>query len=31
LIRRLGYSIRENHLQKGACRFCGEKIPGVWG
>ena len=31
LIRRLGYSIRENHLRKGACQFCGEKIPGVWG
>jgi pyruvate formate lyase activating enzyme len=31
LIRRVGYSIRENHLQKGACRYCGEKIPGVWG
>jgi pyruvate formate lyase activating enzyme len=30
LIRRLGYSIRENHLRKGACPFCGEKIPGVW-
>ena len=30
LIRRLGYSIRENNLRKGACQFCGEKIPGVW-
>ncbi|MDH7499720.1 MAG: radical SAM protein, partial [candidate division NC10 bacterium] len=31
LIRRIGYRIQENQLQKGACPFCGEKIPGVWG
>jgi len=30
LIRRLGYSIRENHLKKEPADFCGEKIPGVW-
>jgi len=31
LIRRIGYTIRENQLRKGTCRFCGERIPGVWG
>jgi len=31
LIRRLGYTVRENNVRKGTCRFCGERIPGVWG
>jgi pyruvate formate lyase activating enzyme len=30
LIRRMGYSILENHLDHGNCPKCGEKIPGVW-
>jgi len=30
LIRRNGYSILENNIQNGKCKFCGEKIPGVW-
>jgi pyruvate formate lyase activating enzyme len=30
IILRRGYTILENHLNKGNCKFCGEKIPGVW-
>jgi pyruvate formate lyase activating enzyme len=30
LILRKGFSILENNLNKGNCKFCGEKIPGVW-
>ena len=30
LIRRVGYSVLENNITKGKCRFCGEKIYGVW-
>jgi pyruvate formate lyase activating enzyme len=31
VIRRLGYQILENHLQKnGTCQFCQGKIPGIW-
>jgi pyruvate formate lyase activating enzyme len=30
LILRKGYSILENNISKGNCKFCGEKIPGVW-
>jgi pyruvate formate lyase activating enzyme len=31
LIGRYGYIITQMNLQKGNCKFCGEKIPGVWG
>lgn len=31
VIRRLGYQIAENHVQKnGTCKFCQQKIPGIW-
>ena len=30
LVRRYGYSILANNIQNGSCRFCGEKIPGLW-
>jgi pyruvate formate lyase activating enzyme len=30
LIRRVGYSILENNLIEGKCRFCQRSIPGVW-
>jgi pyruvate formate lyase activating enzyme len=30
LIGRVRYFIRQNHLVNGACKWCGEKIPGVW-
>jgi len=31
LIGRYGFTIIQMNLQKGKCKFCGEKIPGVWG
>jgi len=30
VIRRVGYTILENNLEDGKCKFCGEKIAGVW-
>jgi len=30
VIRRVGYMILENNLENGKCKFCGEKIAGVW-
>ena len=30
VIGRKGYTITENNLENGSCKFCGEKIPGVW-
>ncbi|MEJ2627323.1 MAG: AmmeMemoRadiSam system radical SAM enzyme [bacterium] len=30
LIRRVGYMVYENHVKKGKCEYCGEKIPGIW-
>jgi pyruvate formate lyase activating enzyme len=30
IIRRTGYMIREMHLEKGKCAYCGEQIPGIW-
>lgn len=30
LIRRIGYTIIENNLVDGKCKFCQEKIKGVW-
>ena len=30
LIRRLGYQIYENHIQKGCCAYCRHPIAGVW-
>ncbi len=30
IIRRIGYEILENNINKGKCKFCGESIPGKW-
>ncbi len=30
IIERRGFTILNNYLLKGKCKFCGEKIPGVW-
>jgi len=30
LIRRIGYTILENNIEDGKCKFCGEAINGVW-
>jgi pyruvate formate lyase activating enzyme len=30
IIKRTGYKILENYIQKGRCKFCGYKISGVW-
>jgi pyruvate formate lyase activating enzyme len=30
LIGRYGFTITQMNLRKGNCKFCGEKIPGVW-
>jgi len=30
LINRVGYRIRQNNLVNGKCKWCDEKIPGVW-
>lgn len=30
LVRRIGYTILENHIQEGKCPFCGIDIPGIW-
>ena len=30
LIKRVGYEIKEFNIKHGKCKFCGEKIPGVW-
>jgi pyruvate formate lyase activating enzyme len=31
LLERKGFSIGENHIVKGRCEYCRERIPGVWG
>jgi len=30
LIKRVGFTVLENNLKDGKCKFCGEKIEGVW-
>ncbi|MFN3550513.1 MAG: AmmeMemoRadiSam system radical SAM enzyme, partial [Endomicrobiia bacterium] len=30
LIKRVGYSVLENNIIKGSCKFCATKIPGIW-
>jgi len=30
LVARQGFTVKEYHLQDGACAHCGEPIPGVW-
>ena len=31
LIKRIGYTILENHLVDGKCKFCQTPVPGIWG
>jgi pyruvate formate lyase activating enzyme len=30
IVERSAFTILANHIVKGKCDFCGEKIPGVW-
>lgn len=30
LVRRIGYSILENNIVNGQCKYCGTVIPGLW-
>ncbi len=30
VIKRIGYTILENHIKEGKCSFCGKGIAGVW-
>jgi pyruvate formate lyase activating enzyme len=30
VLSRVGFSVIENNLRDGSCRFCGHKIPGIW-
>ena len=30
LIERMGYSVRQNNIMGSACKFCNNRIPGVW-
>jgi pyruvate formate lyase activating enzyme len=30
VIKRTGYTILENNLENGKCKFCGEEIAGIW-
>ncbi|HTY59163.1 MAG TPA: AmmeMemoRadiSam system radical SAM enzyme [Bacteroidota bacterium] len=30
VMERRGFSVLKNEIRSGKCRFCGEKIPGVW-
>jgi len=30
LIKRIGYTVLENNVSQGKCKFCGVKISGVW-
>ena len=31
VVKRYGFSVTENNLETGKCKFCGTVIPGVWG
>ncbi len=31
LVKRVGYTILENNIVDGGCKFCGEEIAGIWG
>jgi pyruvate formate lyase activating enzyme len=31
LVLRLGFAVLENNVVDGRCKFCGERIPGIWG
>jgi len=30
LVERLGYNVVENNIQDGRCKYCQEKIAGIW-
>ena len=30
VVARIGYEILENNIEDGKCKFCGEKIAGIW-
>ncbi|MBC2715901.1 MAG: AmmeMemoRadiSam system radical SAM enzyme [Desulfobacteraceae bacterium] len=30
IIKRIGFKVLENNLKDGKCKFCDQKIPGVW-
>jgi len=30
LVKRLGFSVLENNIKQGRCKFCSERIAGVW-
>ncbi len=30
LIKRAGYDVMENNITGGDCKYCGQKIPGIW-
>lgn len=30
LIERIGYSVKQNNIVAGNCKFCGRPIPGIW-
>ena len=30
LVKRAGYQVMENNIIEGKCKFCGNKIPGIW-
>ncbi|MCL0078929.1 AmmeMemoRadiSam system radical SAM enzyme [Dehalococcoidia bacterium] len=30
LVHRVGFSVLANNIEKGRCKFCGHKIPGIW-
>jgi pyruvate formate lyase activating enzyme len=30
IVERSAFSILADHIVQGKCKFCGEKIPGVW-
>ena len=30
VVARIGYDILENNIEDGKCKFCGEKIAGIW-
>lgn len=30
LVKRIGYTVLENNIEQGKCKFCGTKIAGVW-
>jgi pyruvate formate lyase activating enzyme len=30
VIKRAGYFVEENNIEEGRCKFCGEKIEGIW-